>query len=163
MPADCEPRGLREAVGTNRARLHRGHLVIRSGLTDRIPDLSMVRVREERAVIVVDEDDTENDTGVVNAVLTGIDGGGNRHAAYQQPRGPSTPVSETPCGSILSSTADEGDATRGSQRGHGGRRPPGGYAAAASKAWSSAPSASPTPVDATTLSALVSRLSTSMP
>ncbi|MBK6312316.1 MAG: hypothetical protein IPF42_17715 [Candidatus Microthrix sp.] len=67
--ADCEPRELREAVGTNRARLHGSHLVIRSGLTDRVSDLSMVRVREARAVIVVAEDDAENDTDVVKAVL----------------------------------------------------------------------------------------------
>ena len=67
--ADCEPRELREAVGTNRARLHGSHLVIRSGLTDRVSDLSMVRVREARAVIVVAEDDAENHTDVVKAVL----------------------------------------------------------------------------------------------
>ena len=67
--ADCEPRELRESVGTHRARLHGSHLVIRSGKTDRVSDLSMVRVREARAVIVVADDDAENDTDVVKAVL----------------------------------------------------------------------------------------------
>ncbi len=67
--ADCEPRELRESAGTQRARLHGSQLVIRSGQTDRVSDLSMVRVREARAVIVVADDDAENDTDVVKAVL----------------------------------------------------------------------------------------------
>lgn len=67
--ADAEPRDLRESAGTQRAHLHGSHLVIRSGQTDRVSDLSMVRVREARAVIVVADDDAENDTNVVKAVL----------------------------------------------------------------------------------------------
>lgn len=67
--ANREPRELREAAAAHAAGLRSSRLVVRSGETDTVGDLEMVRVQDARAVIVMADDDADNDTGVVKTVL----------------------------------------------------------------------------------------------
>ncbi len=66
--ADHDTTELREAVGTGNG-LHRSRLVIRSGQTDNVSNLTMVNVKDARGVIVVADEHSENDADVVTSVL----------------------------------------------------------------------------------------------
>ncbi len=67
--ADSEPVELAEHVRSVAGDLHRTRLVVRRGSPTRAADLAMVAVRNARAVIVLADDDTDGDAGVVTAVL----------------------------------------------------------------------------------------------